>query len=557
MSGDGGLCPAKDNAWFDSRVMSRSHAIVRAEPHTRLFTIEDINSMHGTQCNGKRLKTEAPQLLVNQDTLVFGADVTRGSCTYPLPLWIPCLLYANFGSAQFRALKVMPPLQPPSFRNTFSADYSEEDMSSSYYPLDNWAAYAEDERSDGDGDDDEVEIVKESVRFPSVEVVIQRRDESVIVSEDSDRASSYFSEGEVDESPTSSPLGLNDDRGDNSCHDSSAKVLHDRENDGQEELAGDFPSPDPAQYVIQAEAVGMRSHSDSLIPASSLGSTYDSGSSSINKPLAQLHPSDAARAPSPSEVAMVKPTPEVIIQQPFLQQAPTYRDVPSYLPDLPGRDSTWDGPSWDLLAPRFVVSGDSCFREFRDAVDAHCMTHPTSQGPPFTSLPTLAAQYPYAPPAQAPDADPTPKCSIAQLLDETKTNNEQERSIKKSLKRRVDEISDNPEENQYFGTHDLTVHNKDLEPEPVVESSQPLCLPAEHKSNVTSIPHLETKAQSAGEMVSEAIETPPRKKAKKDRRRVNDGGSFMKMAAATIAGVAIGTVGTIVGLASLPQDYFV
>lgn len=102
LSGDEGLRPAEDNAWFDSRVMSRNHAILRADPITRVcacfnardqdyadrlqhFTIEDTGSMHGTQCNGRRLKTKSPQLIIPHDTLVFGADVTRGSCKYSAP----------------------------------------------------------------------------------------------------------------------------------------------------------------------------------------------------------------------------------------------------------------------------------------------------------------------------------------------------------------------------------------------------------------------------------------------------------------------------------------
>lgn len=582
--------------------------------------------MHGTQCNGSRLKTKAA--LDHQDTLVFGADVTRGSCLYPLSVSTPCLLYANFRSAQFRALKVMVatswsdveyisqphnasnkrslygrrpspvlPLQLPSFRNTFSADYSEEDMYDDVADQDHvddegsitatgmhddvnddhpgepslakpygypgiWVDYAEDELPDGehDDDDDEVEIVKESIRAPSVEVVIPRRDESIIVSEESDRASSYFSEGEVDESPTSSPVGPTDDHRENSAHDSSAKVFHARADGDQEESAGAFPSPYPAEYVIPAEAVIMRSHSDSFIPASSLGSMYDAGSSSINKPLAQLHPSDTARAPSPSEVAMVKPSPEIIIQQPFLQPVPAYRDMPSYPLEMPGRDPAWDGPSWDFYDtphPRFGASGNTCVRDTDQiSFDAH-YTHPTSQGPPYVTLPTLPAQYSNTPqPVQVIEADPTPKCSIAQLLDQPKKNDEQGGNTKKSLKRKVDKISDSTEEDQSFGTHNLAIQNKDLESGPLLESSNIVRLSAGHKSNVTPTHHVETTSHSAAEMVSEATDTQLRKKAKKDRSQGNDGGSFMKMAAATIAGVAIGTVGTIIGLASLPQDYF-
>lgn len=36
LNGDESLRPAEDNAWFDSRVMSRNHAILRADPITRV-----------------------------------------------------------------------------------------------------------------------------------------------------------------------------------------------------------------------------------------------------------------------------------------------------------------------------------------------------------------------------------------------------------------------------------------------------------------------------------------------------------------------------------------
>lgn len=35
-SGDENLRPAKDNAWFDSRVMSRAHAVLQADPDTKV-----------------------------------------------------------------------------------------------------------------------------------------------------------------------------------------------------------------------------------------------------------------------------------------------------------------------------------------------------------------------------------------------------------------------------------------------------------------------------------------------------------------------------------------
>jgi hypothetical protein len=311
-------------------------------------------------------------------------------------------------------------------------------------------------------------------------------------------------------------------------------------------------------------AEDMRTHLDcQFVPASALGSLYDTGSVSMHKPLAKLHPSEPARAPSPSEVAMVKPTSDVIIQQPFLQQLPAYRELPTYPLDMPGRDPAWDGSNWDFYDsthPRFVASENSYVRE-TDYVpfEAQYVVNPAPLDTQYASASTLPAQLPNASPsAQALEAKPTPKCSIAQLLDQSKNTDEHVRNgMSKSLKRKVDQISDSPEEKQSSKTHDLSILNNDLESDPLVESSKVMHSPTERKAKITSTSLTETTAKSAPEKISVEIETPPRKKVKSGPNQSNDGGSFMKMAAATIAGVAIGTVGTIIGLASLPQDYFI
>jgi len=486
------------------------------------------------------------------------------------------------------------PLQLPSFRNTFSADYSEEDMyddaadqdhiddeasivaaafhdeanvastdqpslATSYgYPR-NWSDYAEDDRPNAqdDDDDDEVEIVDQPIRAPSVEVVIPPRVESVVVSDDSDRASSYFSEDKVDESPTSSPVGLNDDHN-NSDHDSS-KAFDSREDDGQEEPASAFPTPFPTHFAVPAETVIMKSHSDSFIPVSSHGSVYEAGPSSILKPIALLHPSDTARAPSPSEVAMVKPTPEVIVQQPFFHGLPAYRGVPSYPLDMPGRDPAWDSPSWDFYdTPHsrlaVVTGGNAGVGDLNQFSIDTPYTRPISQDSHHLAIPTSSVRYSSTPPppAQATEAVPTPKCSIAQLLEEHKNNDEQGRNGERSLKRKVDETSYSTEV-QSFGTHDLATQTKELHSEPLLEENSDIAsLPTGYEVNITST------AQSGPEMALDPIDTRPRKKVKTEPSQGgnNDGGSIMKMAAATIVGVAIGTVGTIIGLVALPQDYF-
>jgi hypothetical protein len=81
---------------------------------------------------------------------------------------------------------------------------------------------------------------------------------------------------------------------------------------------------------------------------------------------------------------------------------------------------------------------------------------------------------------------------------------------------------------------------------------------------------VETKLQSSVNLGSKTCEEtqvrtgemPPLKKVKGNKHKSTNQpasakGSFIKLAAATVTGMAIGTVGTIIGLAALPPDYFI
>ncbi|KAI2627290.1 hypothetical protein GGS26DRAFT_561280 [Hypomontagnella submonticulosa] len=91
-----GCVAAKDNAWFESPVMSRHHAEllldVNSTPKTIL--VKDIGSLHGTFHareddfnNESRLEQQKPVRLSNGDTLRFGTDIFRSKETFP-----PCLV---------------------------------------------------------------------------------------------------------------------------------------------------------------------------------------------------------------------------------------------------------------------------------------------------------------------------------------------------------------------------------------------------------------------------------------------------------------------------------
>ncbi|KAF1848920.1 uncharacterized protein K460DRAFT_364859 [Cucurbitaria berberidis CBS 394.84] len=73
------LMPAPHNAFIDSPVISREHALLSAHassgtPHVY---ITDQGSMHGTMVNGYALVPNTPKQLVPGDVLQFGIDVNR------------------------------------------------------------------------------------------------------------------------------------------------------------------------------------------------------------------------------------------------------------------------------------------------------------------------------------------------------------------------------------------------------------------------------------------------------------------------------------------------
>lgn len=73
-------CPAPDNGYFDSRVLSRQHAEVWAQKSTGKVFIKDVKSSNGTYINRERLSVEntesEPRELKKNDTLELGIDIS-------------------------------------------------------------------------------------------------------------------------------------------------------------------------------------------------------------------------------------------------------------------------------------------------------------------------------------------------------------------------------------------------------------------------------------------------------------------------------------------------
>ncbi|KAI1495928.1 hypothetical protein F5X99DRAFT_414615 [Biscogniauxia marginata] len=121
-----GFIAAKENAWFDSPVMSRQHAEIIANFNTNPKTvmIQDIGSLHGTFHTPNdglkretRLEPQKPVKLATGDILRFGIDIFRSKETFP-----PCSV--DFLMEE----KTQPPTT--SSKGTFSVpdDIDEDDM---------------------------------------------------------------------------------------------------------------------------------------------------------------------------------------------------------------------------------------------------------------------------------------------------------------------------------------------------------------------------------------------------------------------------------------------
>ncbi|KAF7719709.1 FHA domain-containing protein [Penicillium ucsense] len=73
--------PTSENGWFDSRVVSRDHAVLALKEKT--IIVRDYGSTHGTWLNDTRLSVGKDTPLSSGDILRFGVDVDRGDEHFP------------------------------------------------------------------------------------------------------------------------------------------------------------------------------------------------------------------------------------------------------------------------------------------------------------------------------------------------------------------------------------------------------------------------------------------------------------------------------------------
>ncbi|PLN81573.1 hypothetical protein BDW42DRAFT_185339 [Aspergillus taichungensis] len=83
------LTPQLNNAFYESRVMSRNHATLRAGLDEKKIYIRDGGSMHGTWLNGEKVPGDKDTAIHDGDLVTFGAQVVRGTETFS-PLEVRC-----------------------------------------------------------------------------------------------------------------------------------------------------------------------------------------------------------------------------------------------------------------------------------------------------------------------------------------------------------------------------------------------------------------------------------------------------------------------------------
>ncbi|KIW11493.1 hypothetical protein PV08_10793 [Exophiala spinifera] len=566
MTSDEGLIPSLSNTTFDSRVMSRNHAIFSANPETKEIFVTDVGSMHGTHLAGRRLKTEEPAKLSPQDIITLGADVSRGPSFYkPVKVSVDWTWYEN----DDESLNDNPASTQPT-RNSFSAEYSDEDAYGSdvdprelnnfqeHTGLEQEVVVAEnalgEKRADTVDEDEEedaaVNAVEDSFCFPRVEVTASLSRTFSVPDSDSSDVNSYVSSSEDSniDSPTSSPVN-------------AAQVVEGKEVAPQYiDMGADIPAQtaqadyeptatpgfsktDPADVIMWSSGCldairdGRENDANSGCPLPTEADPL--GPRPIRSALEELPkttrldtlalPQDrvhAHRAPSPSDAAMAKSsTSEMPRAPPFVQSsATTHETFPADYPETRSI-SAWAGHN-SVLYDFHTGPPTGCVKE----------TPPWHREWAGSSPCTALTLPPLDPNRVLAVAEPVPASAGNHVL-----------KPEQSHKRKADHLS----------SDNLSVHTADeflhlwetAKPDPDLVNDAGA---EAREESPSSSPLADIPVQS-----TEIDDQPARKKVKTGvvsvtEPRGNGTSDAVKLVVAAIAGVAIGAVGTVIGLAALP-----
>ncbi|CAI7606115.1 unnamed protein product [Penicillium glandicola] len=120
--------PEMDNAWFDSRVMSRDHAFLKIPLGQNMVSISDCGSTHGTFVNDIKLVTDVDTQLFSGDIIRFGVDVDRGQEVFEA-IEVRCKV--EWLKPQYVVIPddgISIKLDPSPSTNTFSVPEDDSDM---------------------------------------------------------------------------------------------------------------------------------------------------------------------------------------------------------------------------------------------------------------------------------------------------------------------------------------------------------------------------------------------------------------------------------------------
>ncbi|KAJ5801162.1 uncharacterized protein N7518_003230 [Penicillium psychrosexuale] len=128
--------PTAENAWFESQVMSRDHALLKILPNQNMVFITDCGSTHGTFLNGGKLVTDVNTPLRNGDIIRFGVDVDRGQEVFE-PIEVSCKvewLKPQHVVIPDDSISIKPDPSPST--NSFSVPEDDSDMEDTDLPSD-------------------------------------------------------------------------------------------------------------------------------------------------------------------------------------------------------------------------------------------------------------------------------------------------------------------------------------------------------------------------------------------------------------------------------------
>lgn len=580
---DDNIVPEADNAWFTSKVMSRQHATIKAHPESMILTIKDTSSMHGTFLNGDRITGDAVELLPN-DIITFGTDVIRHSESFtPLKTKI---VYEWHEKEQPRGRK------NKDYTNTFTADYSEEDV---YSDL-----------------DDEVEIVHDSVRQPSVEIIEQR---AVSITNSPSLASDCIrrSSTSLPTSSLSDPMDAMEPKEKSEIKtkfvdvfDNSSESEDDYPDHQSEDESLDSPIPPPSIDIPDDSVIDIDDDEDEDedIISETAPEVYIDDQSTANK-------AKAARQPSPSDAAMAKPhatlTPKAQLLKTAVSPPPSnttpfaFATAPSPPPPMP-MGSTLSMCNM-FEGPRIWNWNDSMSSGVPPTTTRGPFGYDISHTNPYPIAPSYPPEPSHAPlphmeqlPTLPPPSflNPSPSGMYWPGLTQPPpplplTKN----GFTRSLKRKAADISSNQDSalsvDKHYGETDTHL---DKGPDTSVSGKvdQTTVYPQNNDDKATKTPNNQLVSQSEPQIqqddevaekvvpenttnilreanivvepIEEEVREPPEKKVRIQEpvAAVAQTPSLVrtaaKYAATALAGASVGAVGVVLGLASLPPNYF-